>query len=86
MEKGSNPVVPVAWEFLIMAIGAAILVLAAAAVISLARDKTLAPAVKILCLLGILAFPVLGPVVWFVRLHRSRRSHTGPANGRISRR
>lgn len=66
-----------------MAIGAAILVLAVAAMISLARDKALAPSVKILCLLGILAFPVLGPTVWFVHLRRSRRSHTGAAIGRL---
>ena len=42
MEQDSNPVIPATWEFLTMAIGAAILALTVAAVISLARDKTLA--------------------------------------------
>lgn len=84
MEQGNNPVLPAAWEFLPLAIGAAFLALAVGAVISLARDKTLTPAVKLLCLLGILAFPILGPAAWFFHLHRSRRGRTGPANGRIS--
>lgn len=74
-----------AWEFLTLAIGAAILVLAVAAIISLARTNTLPPALRFLCLLGILAFPVLGPVAWFVYLYRSRRERSEPAKGNISR-
>lgn len=85
MEQDSNPVIPATWEFLTMAIGAAILALAVAAVISLARDKTLAPGVKLLCLLGILAFPVLGPAAWFFHRYRSRRARTQPATERINR-
>jgi len=77
MDQGINPAIPAAWEFLVTAMGVAILVLAVAAVISLARDRTLAPGTKFLCLLGILGFPVLGPAVWFFHVHRSRRSRPG---------
>lgn len=74
MDTGTNPAVPAAWEFMVMAMGALILVLTAAAVISLAREKALAPGMKFLCLLGVLGFPVLGPAVWFFHLYRSRHS------------
>lgn len=77
MDQGTNPAVPASWEFLVAAMGAAILVLAAAAVISLARDRALAPGIKFLCLLGILGFPVLGPAVWFFHVCRLRRSLPG---------
>lgn len=77
MGPASNPTVPAAWEFMVTAMGALILLLTAAAVISLAREKTLAPGMKFLCLLGVLGFPVLGPAIWFFHLHRSRRSHPG---------
>ncbi|MER1997354.1 MAG: PLDc N-terminal domain-containing protein [Arthrobacter sp.] len=59
---------------MVTALGVLILILALAAAVSLARDKDLAPGVKLLCLLGILAFPVLGPAVWFFHQFRLRRS------------
>ena len=73
MSEGVNPVIPGGWEILVQAVGLCHLVLVIAAVLFLARDRTLAPGVKFLCLLGILAFPLLGPAAWFLHLFRSRR-------------
>ena len=89
MDQGTNPAVPAAWEFMVTAMAAVILALTVAAVISLARDRTLTPGTKFLCLLGILGFPVLGPGVWFFHLYRVRRSRrvnrTEPASPAANR-
>ncbi|MGW9403319.1 PLDc N-terminal domain-containing protein [Arthrobacter sp. NPDC055585] len=74
MDQGVNPIMPFWWEFVVTAMGAVILALTVAAVISLARQKHLAPGIKLLCLLGVLGFPALGPALWFVHLYRVRRS------------
>ena len=72
MAEGTNPVVPAGWELAIQSIGVLYVGFVIVAVFSLARNKTLTPAVKFLCLLGILAFPFLGPAAWFLHLFRSR--------------
>ena len=84
MEQGANPITPFWWEFMVTAVGALILALAVAAVISLARQKNLPPGIKFLCLLGVLGFPVLGPAVWFFhryRVRRSRPAHPAESTG-----
>lgn len=67
---------------MVTGLGVLILVLAVAAVVSLARDRSLAPGVRLLCLLGILAFPFLGPAVWFFHVFRLRRSQADRARTR----
>ena len=74
MDQGPNPIMPMWWDLTVTAMGAVVLVLTVAAVISLARQKNLAPGLKFLCLLGVLGFPVLGPTLWFVHLYRAHRS------------
>ena len=80
MAEGTNPLLPTGWEFSILAFGLCHVALVIFAIISLTRNKTLAPATKFLCLLAILAFPLLGPAAWFLHLYRSRsyRRATGP--------
>ncbi|MBF4993957.1 PLDc N-terminal domain-containing protein [Arthrobacter gandavensis] len=69
---------------MVPAVGVLMLALAVTAVVSLARQKDLSGGLKLLCLLGILGFPVLGPAVWFFHLFRVRRRrpldpHESPA-------
>ena len=72
MAEGANPILPTGWEFSILAIGLCHVALVILALISLTRNKTLAPATKFLCLLAVLAFPLLGPAAWFLYLYRAR--------------
>lgn len=69
------------WEFMVPAAGIIMLLLAVTAVISLSRQKNLAPGMRFLCLLGILGFPVLGPAVWFFHRFRGRRARPLDASG-----
>lgn len=62
--EGSNPVLP-AWNFLVLGTGLLMLVFLAGALIGIARSGQLGATAKAVWVLIVLAFPVLGPVVWF---------------------
>ncbi|MBD7995086.1 PLDc N-terminal domain-containing protein [Arthrobacter sp. Sa2CUA1] len=85
--EGTNPVLPTGHEALMIFLGVAYALLAVAAVVSLSRQKHLEPAVKLLCLLGILGFPLAGSLTWFLYLWRQRRAvsrqaRSAPASSR----
>lgn len=64
--EGSNPVVPNAWEFAVWGVALLALAVVLVALIGIARSHQLSSAARAVWVLIVLAFPLLGPVLWFV--------------------
>lgn len=60
-----NPLVPAAYDVVWMAAALAALVLAVAAVVSIARSPGLRAAARVLWLLVVVIVPVVGALAWF---------------------
>jgi len=78
LTAGTDPLVPQAWENVATAVGAAVVVLIAAAAVSLFRTPGQDPVLRLLWLLVILAFPVVGAALWFARGRRDVRLRSSP--------
>ncbi len=75
--QGSNPLIPNHWEFTVLGIGLLVLLLFAAVLVDIARARHLSGLAKAVWVLIALAFPLLGPVLWFLI---GRRNSTGTSN------
>lgn len=64
--EGSNPLAPGIMGLTLLALAVLALALFVAAVISIARARRLGGVAQAVWVLIVLAFPVLGPVLWFV--------------------
>lgn len=64
--QGANPVIPTQWEFTVLGIGVLALLLFVVALIDIARSHHLTGAAQAVWVLVVLAFPVIGPLLWFV--------------------
>ncbi|WAP50599.1 PLD nuclease N-terminal domain-containing protein [Arthrobacter sp. ATA002] len=72
--EGANPVIPAQWEFTVLGIGILALLLFAAAVIGIARSHHLTGFAQAVWVLVVLAFPVIGPLLWFLIGRRANTS------------
>jgi hypothetical protein len=78
LTAGANPLVPGAWENVAAAVGAAVVALLVAATVSLLRTGGQDPVLRLLWLLVILAFPVVGSALWFALGRRDPRLRNSP--------
>ncbi|GAB3535600.1 hypothetical protein GCM10027403_13530 [Arthrobacter tecti] len=62
----TNPLVPTHWELTVTAVGLLLVVLAIAAVVSLARNRNYTPVQRLLWLLVIIFAPIVGSVLWLL--------------------
>ena len=74
--EGTNPIVPTQWEFTVLGIGLLALLLFVAAAIGIARSHHLTGTAQALWVLVVLAFPVIGSLLWFLM---GRRANTSPS-------
>ena len=75
--ESANPIIPTAWEVMVIVAGAIVAALFICALISIARSKNYTPAGRALWLLVVFALPALGPMLWFLMGRAS--SPTGPS-------
>ncbi|THJ68556.1 PLDc_N domain-containing protein [Arthrobacter echini] len=82
--QGANPLVPTSWEFLVTGIGLLLALLLVAAFIDIARSRHLTGLTQAVWVLVVLAFPAIGPLLWFVIGRRTtavtRDSRSGPTS------
>ena len=64
--QGANPVIPTQWEFTVLGIGVLALLLFVVALIDIARSHHLTGLARAVWVLVVLAFPVVGPLLWFL--------------------
>ncbi|MFW6186882.1 MAG: PLDc N-terminal domain-containing protein [Actinomycetota bacterium] len=76
--EGADPLLPTAWETATTALGAVVVVLMVGAVASLSRAPGQDPVLRLLWLLVILAFPVVGSALWFGLGRRDARLRSSP--------
>ncbi len=81
--EGANPVIPIQWEFIVLGIGALALILFIGALIDIARSHHLTGVAQAVWVLVVLAFPMIGSLVWFL-IGRKGNTFTSEAdtNGR----
>ena len=83
--EGANPIIPTQWEFTVLGIGILALLLLVVAVIGIARSHHLTGLARAVWVLVVLAFPVIGPLLWFLVGRRantsSRDAVSSPARG-----
>ncbi|MDK1359102.1 PLDc N-terminal domain-containing protein [Arthrobacter sp. zg-Y1219] len=70
--QGANPVVPTQWEFTVLGIGVLALLLFVMALIGIARSHHLTGLAQAVWVLVVLAFPVIGPFLWFLIGRRAK--------------
>lgn len=78
--EGANPIVPTQWEFTVLGMGVLALLLFVAAVIGIVRSHHLTGPAQALWVLVVLAFPVIGSLLWFLigrRANTSSSRHAG---------
>lgn len=62
----ANPIIPTAWEVVVIVAGAIVAVLFIGALISIARSENYTPAGRAFWLLVVFTLPALGPMFWFL--------------------
>ena len=62
----ANPIIPTAWELMVIVAGAVVAALFICAMINIARSKNYTPAGRALWLLIVCTLPALGPLLWFL--------------------
>lgn len=75
--ESANPIIPTAWEVMVIVAGAIVAALFVGALISIARSRHHTPAGRALWLLVVVTLPALGPMLWFLMGRTS--SPTGPS-------
>lgn len=75
--EGSNPVIPTQWEFTVLGIGLLGVLLFVVVLVDIARARHLSGLTRAVWVLVALAFPLLGPVLWFLI---GRRNSTGTSH------
>ncbi|SFU05090.1 PLD nuclease N-terminal domain-containing protein [Arthrobacter sp. ov118] len=66
-----NPIVPTAWEGMVIVAGIICAAMFIGALIGIARSRNHTPAGRALWLLIVLALPVFGPMLWFLTVRTS---------------
>ena len=72
--EGANPVIPTQWEVTVLGIGVLALVLFVVVLIDIARSRHLTGPAQAVWVLVVLAFPVIGPLLWFLMGRRTSAS------------
>ncbi|MET4061309.1 hypothetical protein ABIB35_002879 [Arthrobacter sp. UYP6] len=72
--EDANPVIPNQWEGTVLVIGVLALLLVVVVLIDIARSHQLTGVVRAVWVLVVLAFPVVGPLLWFLLGRRSNTS------------
>ena len=78
--EGANPVIPDRWEFTVLGVGALVLLFLIVAVIDIARSRHLSGVAQAVWALVVLAFPVMGPVLWLVIGRRASTTNHNAGN------
>ena len=72
--QGANPVIPNQWEFTVLGIGVLSLLLFVVVLIDIARSHHLTGLAQAVWVLVVLAFPMIGPLLWFLIGRRANTS------------
>lgn len=70
-DEGANPVIPTHWEFTVIGVGVLTLLLFVVVLIDIARSRRVSGLTRAVWVLVVLAFPVIGPLLWLVVGRRS---------------
>ena len=82
--QGANPVIPTQWEFTVLGIGVLALVLFVVVLIDIARSHHLSGLARAGWILVVFAFPMIGPLLWFLIGRRTSATSRDAVNSPAS--
>lgn len=83
--QGANPVIPTQWELAVLGIGVLALLLFVVALFDIARSHHLTGLSRAVWVLVVLAFPMAGPLLWFLIGRRANTPTRDAGSSQASR-